>query len=116
MRSLLSVAVLAAVFFTVESKHSPPKVQVYSTQRAEFGRDNTLMCLVTNFHPPDLTIQLMRNGKPLTGAEQSDLSFKEDWHFHLSQNVPFVPMKGEEYSCRVTHGADTRDYAWVPNM
>ncbi|XP_028256267.1 beta-2-microglobulin-like [Parambassis ranga] len=116
VKLLLCFAALAAVYSTVESKHTPPKVQVYSRDPGEFGKGNTLICHVSNFHPPDIKIQLMKNGAEIPDAKQTDLAFKQDWHFHLTRNVPFTPKEGEEYSCKVTHGQNVKVYAWEPNM
>ncbi|KAG7236827.1 hypothetical protein INR49_000204 [Caranx melampygus] len=65
---------------------SPPKVQVYSRNPGEFGKENTLICHVTNFHPPDISIQLMKDGQEIPNAMQTDLAFKQDWHFHLTKS------------------------------
>lgn len=89
-----------------------PKVQVYSEKRGELSQDNILVCRVSNFHPPDITIQLMKDGVELDHAKQTDLSFKQDWHFHLTRHVSFTPMTGEKYSCKVTHGQTAAEYAW----
>ncbi|KAF1372655.1 hypothetical protein PFLUV_G00268160 [Perca fluviatilis] len=110
------LAALVAVSFAADSKHTPPKVQVYSHNPGEFGKDNTLICHVTGFHPPDITIQVMKDGVELPNAKQTDLAFKQDWHFHLTKSVPFTPMDGEKYTCKVTHGSTVKDYAWEPNM
>ncbi|XP_071773367.1 beta-2-microglobulin-like [Centroberyx gerrardi] len=116
MNVVLCLAALAAVFCAVESKTSPPKVQVYSRNPGEFGKENTLICHVTNFHPPDITIRLLKNGEELSRADQTDLAFKQDWHFHLTKNAAFTPQSGDKYSCRVTHGQKSNDYAWDSDM
>ncbi|XP_044041823.1 beta-2-microglobulin isoform X2 [Siniperca chuatsi] len=116
MRFVLFLAAVAAVYCAEDSKHTPPKVQVYSVKPAEFEKENTLICHVSGFHPPDITIQLMKDGVEIPNAKQTDLAFKQDWHFHLTKNVPFTPTSGQKYSCKVTHGAVTKDYAWEPNM
>ncbi|XP_067438426.1 beta-2-microglobulin [Thunnus thynnus] len=116
MKVFLCLAALAAVYCAVDSKHSPPKVQVYSSKPGEFGMENTLICHVSGFHPPDISIQLMKNGVELPDAKQTDLAFKQDWHFHLTKSVAFSPLREDKYSCKVTHGASTKDYAWEPNM
>ncbi|XP_053169875.1 beta-2-microglobulin [Scomber japonicus] len=117
MKTILCLASLMAVYCAVDSKYSPPKVQVYSSSPGEFGQDNTLICHVSGFHPPDINIQLMKNGEEISGAKQTDLAFKQDWHFHLTKSVSFKPMSGEKYSCQVTHGSNLmKHYAWEPNM
>ncbi|XP_071391066.1 beta-2-microglobulin-like [Centroberyx affinis] len=116
MNAVLCLAALAAIFCAVESKTSPPKVQVYSHQPGVYGEKNTLICHVTNFHPPDITIRLLKNGEELPEAVQTDLAFKQDWHFHLTKNAAFTPENGDKYSCKVTHGQTSNEYAWDPNM
>ena len=91
---------------------APPKVQVYSYSPAEFGKGNTLICHVSGFHPPDINIQLLKDGSELPGAQQTDLAFKKNWHFHLTRHVAFTPLRGEKYSCKVTHGQTVNQYAW----
>ncbi|XP_070785396.1 beta-2-microglobulin-like isoform X2 [Enoplosus armatus] len=116
MRAFLCLAVLAVVYCSEDAKHTPPKVQVYSREPGEFGQENRLICHVSGFHPPDISIQLMKDGAEIAGAEQTDLAFKQDWHFHLTKNVVFTPTNEHKFSCKVTHGTNTKDYAWEPNM
>ncbi|XP_073336393.1 beta-2-microglobulin [Pagrus major] len=116
MRIVLCLAALAAVYCSDDAKYTPPKVQVYTAGPAQFGEKNTLICHVSGFHPPDITIQLMKEGEELSNANQTDLAFKPDWHFHLTKNVAFTPTRGQKYSCKVTHGRNMKEYAWVPNM
>ncbi|KAK5849149.1 hypothetical protein PBY51_008813 [Eleginops maclovinus] len=116
MKLLLCVAALVAVTFAQDTKHTAPKVQVYSYGPAEFGKDNTLICHVSGFHPPDITIEVMKDDEELRNAKQTDLAFKKNWHFHLTKSVPFTPQKGEKYTCKVTHGPTVKHYAWDPNM
>ncbi|AWP00989.1 Beta-2-microglobulin [Scophthalmus maximus] len=112
MKAVLCLAALAVFVCSVESKYSPPKVQLYSRDPGENGKDNTLICHVSDFHPPDITIQLMKDGVELPNAKLTDLSFKQNWQFHLTKSVPFLPNDGQMYSCKVTHGSNVKDYAW----
>ncbi|MEQ2166168.1 Beta-2-microglobulin [Goodea atripinnis] len=116
MKLLLCLAALAAVCFSVHSKKTPPKVQVYSRDPGEFGKENTLICHVSNFHPPDITIDLLCDDAELPKAKQTDLAFKQDWHFHLTKSASFTPASGKKCICRVNHGGLSKDYAWEPNM
>ncbi|KAK9525369.1 hypothetical protein VZT92_016083 [Zoarces viviparus] len=116
MMLALFLTALLAVSFAEEPKHTPPKVQVYSREPGRFGEENILICRVSGFHPPDISIELMMNGVELPNANQTDLAFKKNWHFHLTKNVAFKPMREEKYSCKVTHGTNVKDYAWEPNM
>ncbi|KAM4523966.1 beta-2-microglobulin [Fundulus diaphanus] len=116
MKLLLCLAALAAVYCSVNSKETPPKVQVYSRNPGEYDKENTLICHVSNFHPPDITIDLLCNESPLPNPKQTDLAFKQDWHFHLTKSASFTPRNGEKCTCRVTHMGKQKDYAWEPNM
>lgn len=91
---------------------APPKVQVYSRAPGEFGKANTLICHVSGFHPPEITIELLKNGEEMLGAKQTDLAFEENWHYHLSRHTPFTPGKEEEYACRVTHMGTSKMFIW----
>lgn len=73
---------------------------------------NILICHVSGFHPPDIGIQLMRGNEELKGANQTDLAFKEDWHFHLTKSADFTPQQNEAYFCKVTHGSKVTKYNW----
>nr|XP_046234722.1 beta-2-microglobulin-like [Scatophagus argus] len=116
MRIVLCLAALTAVYCSDSLKHTPPKVQVYSRNPGKFGDDNTLICHATGFHPPDISIQLLKNGEELPGAKQTDLAFRQNWQFHLTKSVAFTPMTGQKFSCKITHGGTIKDYAWEPNM
>ncbi|NHW87947.1 hypothetical protein, partial [Escherichia coli] len=50
---VMCLAALVALSCAEETKHSSPKVQVYSFQPGQYGKDNTLICHVSKFHPPD---------------------------------------------------------------
>ncbi|XP_029317943.1 beta-2-microglobulin-like [Cottoperca gobio] len=116
MKILFCLSALVAVSFAVDSKHSPAKVQVYSRMPAEYGYENILICYVSDFHPPDISIQLLKNGEEISNANQTDLAFEQNWHFHLTKTVAFKPISGEQYICMVTHGNTTNNYVWNPNM
>ncbi|CAN9508032.1 unnamed protein product [Ophioblennius macclurei] len=116
MKNLLFLAALAAFCSIMDSKHSPPKVQVYSHKPGKFGDENTFICHVSGFHPPDISIELLKNSVEIPNSQQTDLSFKDDWHFLLTKSAPFTPMEGDKILCRVTHGSKVQDYAWDPSM
>ncbi|CAJ1055694.1 beta-2-microglobulin [Xyrichtys novacula] len=115
MKLLLSLFALVAVCSALQSR-TAPKVVVYSRDPGEFGKDNTLICHVSNFYPPNLKIVLEKDGVELEKANQTDLAFNQNWHFHLTKSVAFKPNSGEKFICRVIHDTETKDYAWEPNM
>ncbi|XP_036376041.1 beta-2-microglobulin-like [Megalops cyprinoides] len=116
MKFYLAAVVLIVALFGVNAKTSPPKVQVYSRNPGEFGKSNTLICHVSGFHPPDISITLLKDGVEIPKAKQTDLAFEQSWQFHLTKSVPFTPEKGETYSCKVRHMQDTKNYNWEPDM
>ncbi|WP_205684497.1 hypothetical protein, partial [Acinetobacter baumannii] len=63
------MAVIAAFYCAVEAKYSPPKTQVYSRNPGEYGKENVLICHVSDFHPPDITITLLKNGVEIPDAK-----------------------------------------------
>ncbi|XP_005808188.1 beta-2-microglobulin-like [Xiphophorus maculatus] len=116
MKLLLCLAALVAIFCAVSCKISPPKVLIYSRNPGEFGKQNSLICHVSNFHPPDITIDLLCDGTTLPNPVQTDLAFKQDWHFHLTKSATFTPESGKTCICRVNHAGTSNDYNWEPNM
>ncbi|XP_075387342.1 beta-2-microglobulin [Tenrec ecaudatus] len=81
-----------------------PKVQVYSRHPAENGKPNFLNCYVSGFHPPQITVDLYKNGQKITEkVERSDLAFSNDWSFYLLVHTEFVPNGKDEWACRVEH-------------
>lgn len=89
-----------------------PKVQVYSRNIGVYGQKNVLICYASGFHPPDITIDLLKDGNVIPGATQTDLAFEQGWDFHLTKYVEFLPQSGQEYTCRVRHLATTKTYTW----
>ncbi|XP_007533972.1 beta-2-microglobulin-like [Erinaceus europaeus] len=92
---LLSLAILEAV-------QCSPRVQVYLRHPVENGKLNYLNCYVSGFHPPQIEIELLKNGEKMT-SEQSDLSFSKDWPFYLLVHSSFTPNGKDKYACHVTH-------------
>ncbi|XP_048123695.1 beta-2-microglobulin-like [Alosa alosa] len=116
MKYFLCFAILFYLGSCALGKQFPPKVQVYSRNPGKLGEKNTLICHVSDFHPPDITITLLRNGVEIPDANQTDLAFESGWQFHLTKHVPFHPQKEEEYVCRVRHMTNVKNYTWEPDM
>lgn len=81
----------------------PPTVEVYTSHPEEFEKPNNLICHVTNFYPPIITIDLLKNGKEIPNANQTELAFDGTWFYYLTKYVPITPGKKDTYACRVTH-------------
>ncbi|XP_064245085.1 beta-2-microglobulin [Passer domesticus] len=118
-RGALALGVLALLaLLGLGAAAEAPKVEVYARSRAEEGKENTLHCFVTGFHPPKINITLLKNGEPIPGVKYGDLSFNEKWQFQRLVYVPFVPTRGDSFSCRVMHSTmpEARDYLWEPDF
>ncbi|XP_033471016.1 beta-2-microglobulin-like [Epinephelus lanceolatus] len=117
MKAVVS-AVLVGLLYLLPSmaKDALPIVQVYTREPGEFGKPNTLICHVSGFHPPEITIELIKNGKENLGGNQTDLAFEENWHYHLTKHVRFTPIKGEQFTCKVTHMGTTKNFEWESDM
>ncbi|XP_021097335.1 beta-2-microglobulin isoform X2 [Heterocephalus glaber] len=89
--------------FLCEPGPETPKIQVYSRHPAENGKPNYLNCYVSGFHPPQIEVELLKNGEKMEKVEKSDLSFSKDWTFYLLVHTNFTPNDNDEYSCRVLH-------------
>ncbi|KAM8883483.1 beta-2-microglobulin [Synchiropus picturatus] len=115
MKVIFGFGALLALICLSEAKYNPPKVKVYSLYPGKFDVPNKIICHVTDFHPPDISISLLKNGQEME-SEQSDLAFRNNWQFHLSYYAPFTPSSTDEYSCRVNHNQRTNTYQWDPKM
>ncbi|XP_040825950.1 beta-2-microglobulin [Ochotona curzoniae] len=100
----LAALAIALIFLPgLDAIQRAPTVQVYSRHPAENGKLNFLNCYVSGFHPPQIEIELLKNGVKIDKVEQSDLSFSKDWSFYLLVHTEFTPNDKDEYSCRVKH-------------
>ncbi|KAM9310451.1 beta-2-microglobulin-like [Pholidichthys leucotaenia] len=112
-----AVAVVLLCFVDlIKTKEAPPKVQVYTREPGKPEKPNTFICHVSGFHPPEITIELLKNGKEMPDAKQTDLAFEENWFYHMTKHVPFTPTKEDEFACRVTHLGKPRIFHWDPDM
>ncbi|XP_076861148.1 beta-2-microglobulin-like [Brachyhypopomus gauderio] len=116
MKSFLLAVIFVVLCSGSLAKQSEPKVQVYSYSPGEFEKDNVLICHVSDFHPPDITIELLKDGIQIPDAKQTDLAFEQGWKFHLTKSVAFKPRKGDEYTCRVKHMNKIKLFSWEPDM
>ncbi|XP_056585474.1 beta-2-microglobulin, like [Triplophysa dalaica] len=112
----LIAAVVVLLSVSCFAKQSEPKVQVYSRNVGLFGQKNVLICHASGFHPPDIVIDLLKNGNVIPESTQTDLAFEQGWDFHLTKHVEFLPQSGEDYACRVRHMTTTKTYTWEPDM
>ena len=89
-----------------------PAVQVYSREPAVVGVRNSLICYLNNFQPPEVKVELLKNGAVIPGGVQSDLMFEQKWQYHLTKTAPILIKEGDRYACRITHVGRTTTHHW----
>ncbi|NXS25951.1 B2MG protein, partial [Pomatostomus ruficeps] len=115
VRGALALGVLALLaVLGLGAAGEAPKVEVYARSRATEGKENVLHCFVTDFHPPKIDIELLKNGQPIPDITYGDLSFNEKWRFQRLAYVHFTPTKEDIFVCRVAHSTmpEPRTYMW----
>ncbi|MCQ7614232.1 hypothetical protein NP188_24405, partial [Salmonella enterica] len=102
-RWVISISLALLFLIGSDAIERPPKIQVYTRHPPENGKSNFLNCYVSGFHPPQIEIELLKNGQKIDKVEQSDLAFSKDWSFYLLTHTAFIPNEKDEYACRVKH-------------
>ncbi|KAL2096350.1 hypothetical protein ACEWY4_008498 [Coilia grayii] len=95
-----------------QSFNNPPPAQeaplsaVYPRNEVELGSANTLICLVTRFYPPRVTVTWTRNNKNVTsGVTLSRYYLTEDEYFKVTSTLKITAQEGDIYTCTVQHEA-----------
>ncbi|XP_076126138.1 H-2 class II histocompatibility antigen, A-Q alpha chain-like [Alosa pseudoharengus] len=83
-----------------------PISAVYSKNDVQLGSDNTLICLVTGFYPPRVTVRWTKNIKNVTsGVSLSRYYLNENGYFRMFSSMQFTPQEDDMYTCTVEHEA-----------
>ncbi|XP_072201501.1 beta-2-microglobulin [Excalfactoria chinensis] len=95
-----------------------PKVQVYSRFPASAGTKNVFNCFASGFHPPKISITLLKDGVPMEGVQYADMSFNDDWSFQRLVYADFTPSRDARYTCKVEHETlkEPLIYKWDPEF
>lgn len=84
----------------------PPESVLYPAEEVEFGLENSLICFVNNFYPPEVRVRWTRNGVQVSeGVSLSRYFPNKDQTFHQFSTLTFTPREGDIYSCTVEHSA-----------
>ncbi|XP_019747668.1 H-2 class II histocompatibility antigen, A-U alpha chain-like [Hippocampus comes] len=84
----------------------PPQSVIYLGDELQLDQENTLICLVNHFFPPNIQIQWTKNGIELSeGVSLSQYYLNEDVTFHQLSTLTFTPKEGDIYGCTVEHSA-----------
>uniref|UniRef100_A0A8C1JXA6 Ig-like domain-containing protein n=1 Tax=Cyprinus carpio TaxID=7962 RepID=A0A8C1JXA6_CYPCA len=98
------VAFLTKVFKSPPPEMDAPQTSIYLKDDVELGVQNTLICHVTGFYPPSLSISWTKNNAHVTeGISLSQYRPRADGTFNIFSTLKFTPAEGDIYSCTVNH-------------
>ncbi|NXT29722.1 DMA protein, partial [Syrrhaptes paradoxus] len=84
-----------------------PVADVFPLQPATLGEPNTLVCMVENVFPPDVTIGWQHNSVPVTqGVTHTHYTPTADLAFVRFSYLPMTPIAGDVYACVITREGD----------
>lgn len=92
----------------------PPSSEELRTNRA------TLVCLISDFYPSDVTVAWKANGSPVTeGVETTKPSKQSNNKYVASSYLSLTPDKwksSSSFSCQVTHEGSTVEKTLDPSQ
>lgn len=98
--------VLKGVYANSSEALEPPWSSIYSKRDAEMNVKNTLICHVTGFFPPPVTISWSKNNLNVTGSSTLSRYYpNKDGSMNIFSRLSFIPVEGDVYSCTVEHKA-----------
>ncbi len=84
----------------------PPQTSIYSKDDVLQNVENTLICLVTGFFPPPVTVSWTKNNVPVHVTENMKVSQyrpNNDGTYNFFASLKFIPEEGDIYACTVNH-------------
>ncbi|KAK7146338.1 hypothetical protein R3I93_013930 [Phoxinus phoxinus] len=83
-----------------------PETSIYPEDDVQLGFINTLICHVTGFYPPSISISWTKNNVNVTeGMSLSQYHPRNDGTYNIFSTLKFTPGEGDIYSCTVNHRA-----------
>ncbi|XP_067269413.1 H-2 class II histocompatibility antigen, A-Q alpha chain-like [Pseudorasbora parva] len=83
-----------------------PQTSIYPKDVVQLGVQNTLICHVTGFYPPSLSISWTINNINVTERMRlSQYRPRNDGTFNIFSTLIFTPVEGDMYTCTVNHRA-----------
>ncbi|KAL2092144.1 hypothetical protein ACEWY4_011942 [Coilia grayii] len=84
----------------------PPVSCMYARDEVRLESENTLICYVTGFYPPQVAVRWTRNNQNVTlGLRSSQIHINSDGSFNQFFTLQFTPYQGDIYTCTVEHSA-----------
>ncbi|XP_066579723.1 H-2 class II histocompatibility antigen, A-Q alpha chain [Amia ocellicauda] len=85
-------------------EHDPPTAVLYPENQVTLGKPNTLICYVTDFHPPVITVRWTKNELPVhQGISQTQFYPNRDYTYRVFSYLNTTLEAGDVYSCSVEH-------------
>ncbi|XP_031426011.1 H-2 class II histocompatibility antigen, A-K alpha chain-like [Clupea harengus] len=86
---------------------APPMSSIYPRHEVKVGTGNTLICYITGFYPPRLTVRWTKNNKNVTERVSTSQLRPNliDGSYDQFSTLKFTPQEGDMYTCTVEHSA-----------
>ncbi|KAI4883105.1 hypothetical protein NFI96_026439, partial [Prochilodus magdalenae] len=83
-----------------------PQSSVYYKDEVELGSKNTLICYITGFYPPHVTVSWTRNDVNVTDEATLSRHYPTTvGTLNIMSHLSFTPAEGDIYTCTVEHAA-----------
>ncbi|XP_056102596.1 HLA class II histocompatibility antigen, DP alpha 1 chain-like isoform X2 [Rhinichthys klamathensis goyatoka] len=101
-----SLAIYIKAFKSPPPEMDAPETSIYPEDDVQLGFQNTLICHVTGFYPPSVSISWTKNNVNVTeGMSLSQYRPMNGGTFNIFSTLKFTPGEGDIYSCTVNHRA-----------
>uniref|UniRef100_A0A1A8FQS1 Ig-like domain-containing protein n=2 Tax=Nothobranchius korthausae TaxID=1143690 RepID=A0A1A8FQS1_9TELE len=91
---------------SVINTKDPPDIEIFPRNEAVVRKENTLICFINNFFPPEINITWTKNDEIISTEDPFIKTVSNsDGLFHVFSYLNFVPKDGDIYSCTVEHAA-----------
>ncbi|ROL48097.1 HLA class II histocompatibility antigen, DP alpha 1 chain [Anabarilius grahami] len=101
-----NLAVCIKAYKSPAEEMEPPETFIYPKDDVQLGVENTLICHVTGFFPPPVSVSWTKNNVIVTeGVSLSQYRPRNDGSFHIFSSLKIIPEERDIYSCRVNHRA-----------
>lgn len=99
-----NLALWTKAFKSPPPEMDAPHTAIYLKDDVELSVPNTLICHVTGFYPPSVSISWTKNNANVTeGISLSQYRPRNDGTFNIFSTLKFTPAEGDIYSCTVNH-------------
>ncbi|XP_016392169.1 H-2 class II histocompatibility antigen, A-U alpha chain-like [Sinocyclocheilus rhinocerous] len=101
-----NLAVLIKAYESPPEEMDPPETFIYPRNDVQLAVENTLICHVTGFFPPPVSVSWAKNNVIVTeDVSLSQYRPRSDGSFHVFSSLKITPEDGDVYSCTVNHRA-----------